>query len=183
MRPARLGSRTVLLPWNLLAIRLPRRVFRPPSAAPLPRGPADSGVRSRRIGSSLRRPAGSYPAGCFHPLVGHSHTSTAGSALWSSRYFRGVTRRAIVNRLPLPDHQSAPSYCSNHFPRSSYLPPHCAMFKLVTYCLSTFARRRFRHRKAMPPAFPDDRLRTAGPRTGVRARPEEGRVAAPRLRR
>src|SRR5260370_3602714 len=37
-----LGSRTVLLPWNLLAIRSPRKVFRQPSPAPLPHGPAGS---------------------------------------------------------------------------------------------------------------------------------------------
>src|SRR3984893_10613700 len=49
----------------------------PHPAAPVPYGPTVPVCGPGRIGSSLHRPPGSYPEGCFDLLVGCSHTPTA----------------------------------------------------------------------------------------------------------
>jgi hypothetical protein len=49
----------------------------PHPAAPVPYGPTVPVCGPGRIGSSLHRSPGSYPEGCFDPLVGCSHTPTA----------------------------------------------------------------------------------------------------------
>ena len=86
---------------------LARQGLPPPFGCPVSRA-VDSGVRSRQIGSSLGRPAGSYPAGCFHPLVGKSHTSTADSVL-SFHCDRTACRcqitRVLARRHPTQRHQ------------------------------------------------------------------------------
>src|SRR5260370_9879323 len=76
---------------------LARKGLPPPfgcPAAPLPRVPADPGVRSARTGSSPGRSAASYPAACFRPPVGHTHTSTACSVLTVHRAFLATRRRS-----------------------------------------------------------------------------------------
>src|SRR5258707_11270460 len=45
-------------------------------------------ARSQRMGSTLHRPPGRYPAGCFDPQVGCSHASTAGSDRYNSTRVR-----------------------------------------------------------------------------------------------
>lgn len=86
-----ISGRTVL-PGESLAARSPGSGL--PPRLGLPGRLADQRFSSgaRPLGSSLGRPAGDQPAGCFDPLVGQSHTSPAvhqtGSSLLSRTCFR-----------------------------------------------------------------------------------------------